>query len=221
MITITKPKPLEEVLPSLGKAKKVYLIGCGTCATICHTGGKSEVLDMKAKLEAEGKEVTGWMVIPTACDELTRDALKENIKAIEAADAILVMSCAFGVQTVSLYSDKPVYPALNTLFVGKEEAPGHFIEVCMQCGNCVLATTVGICPLVRCAKSLLNGPCGGSVDGKCEVSPDTPCAWQLIYDRLKELGQLDKMEEIVPVRDWSTSSSGGPRRFVLSEETND
>jgi ferredoxin len=186
MITVTKPKPLEEILPSLDKAKKVFLIGCGTCATICHTGGRAEVLAMKEKLEAEGKKVTGWMVIPTACDELSREAL-----------------------------------ALNTLFVGKEETPGHFIEVCMQCGNCVLATTVGICPLVRCAKSLLNGPCGGSVDGKCEVSPDTPCAWQLIYDRLKALGQLDKMEEIVPVRDWSTSSSGGPRRFVLSDETDD
>ncbi|MBA7619367.1 hypothetical protein ES703_26705 [subsurface metagenome] len=217
MITITKPKPLEEIMPYLDKAKKVYLIGCGTCATICHTGGKSEVLEMKEKLEAAGKKVTGWMVIPTACDELTRDALVENAKDIEPADAILVMTCAFGVQTVTMYSDKPVYPALNTLFVGKEETPGHFIEVCMQCGNCVLATTVGICPLVRCAKSLLNGPCGGSVDGKCEVSPDTPCAWQLIYDRLKALGQLDKMEEIVPVRDWSTSSSGGPRRIVLSD----
>jgi ferredoxin len=221
MITVTKPKPLEEILPSLGKAKKVYLIGCGTCATICHTGGRAEVLAMKEKLEAEGKKVTGWMVIPTACDELTREALAQNAEAVESADAILVMSCAFGVQTVTMYSDKPVYPALNTLFVGKEETPGHFIEVCMQCGNCVLATTVGICPLVRCAKSLLNGPCGGSVDGKCEVSPDTPCAWQLIYDRLKALGQLDKMEEIVPVRDWSTSSSGGPRRFVLSDETDD
>lgn len=219
MITVTKQKPLEEILPSLGK--KVYIIGCGTCATICHTGGKAEVLEMKEKLEAEGKKVMGWMVIPTACDELTREALAENAEAVGQADAILVMSCAFGVQTVSMYSDKAVYPALNTLFVGKEETPGHFIEVCMQCGNCVLATTVGICPLVRCAKSLLNGPCGGSVDGKCEVSPDTPCAWQLIYDRLKALGQLDKMEEIVPVRDWSTSTSGGPRRFVLSDETND
>jgi ferredoxin len=221
MITITKQKPLEEVLPSLGKAKKVFIIGCGTCATICHTGGKAEVLEMKEKLEAEGKKVTGWMVIPTACDELTREALAQEAEAIKAADAILVMSCAFGVQTVTMYSDKPVYPALNTLFVGKEETPGHFIEVCMQCGNCVLATTVGICPLVRCAKSLLNGPCGGSVDGKCEISPDTPCAWQLIYDRLKALGQLDKMDEIVPVRDWSTSTSGGPRRYVLTEASDD
>jgi len=217
MITITEQKPLEEISQCLDQCQQVYLIGCGTCATICHTGGKSEILDMKEKLEAAGKKVTGWMVIPTACDDLSKYALEESAKEIEPADCILVMACAFGVQTVSLYSDKPVYPALNTLFIGKEETPGHFIEVCMQCGNCILARTAGICPLVRCAKSLLNGPCGGSVDGKCEVSPDIPCAWQLIYDRLAALGQLDKLEEIVPVRDWSTSREGGPRTIIISE----
>lgn len=216
MITVTKPKPLEEIIQSLEKCKKVYIIGCGTCATILHTGGKSEVLDMKEKLEAAGKKVTGWMVIPTACDELTKYALEESAREVGQADAILAMTCAFGVQTITLYANKPVYPALNTLFVGKEEAPGHFIEVCMQCGDCLLARTVGICPLVRCAKSLLNGPCGGSVDGKCEVSPDIPCAWQTIYDRLAALGQLDKLEEIVPLRDWSTSREGGPRQFTIS-----
>ena len=215
MITITEQKPIEEITQSLGKAKKVYLVGCGTCATICHTGGKSEVLDMKEKLEAAGKKVTGWMVVPTACDELTRYALEKQGKEVKKADAILAMTCAFGVQTLAMFTDKPVYPALNTLFVGKEEAPGQFIEVCMQCGNCVLATTAGICPLVRCAKSLLNGPCGGSVEGKCEVSPDIPCAWQLIYDRLEALGQLDALEEIVPLRDWSTSREGGPRRITI------
>lgn len=215
MITITEQKPIEEITQSMGKAKKVYLVGCGTCATICHTGGKSEVLEMKEKLEGAGEEVTGWMVIPTACDDLTKYALEEQAEPIGKADAILAMTCAFGVQTISMFSDKPVYPALNTLFVGKEEAPGHYIEVCMQCGDCVLAKTAGICPLVRCAKSLLNGPCGGSVGGKCEVSPDIPCAWQMIYDRLAALGQLDKLEEIVPIHDWSASREGGPRRITL------
>jgi len=215
MKTITEQKPIDEVMQYLEKCGTVYLIGCGTCATLCRTGGKSEVLEMKDKLEAAGKKVTGWMVIPTACDELTRDALRENAKDVESADCILAMTCAFGVQTVTLYSDKPVYPALNTLFVGREERPGYFIEVCMQCGDCVLAQTAGICPLVRCAKSLLNGPCGGSVDGKCEISPDIPCAWQLIYDRLAALGQLDRLEEIQPPRDWSTSHAGGPRTITI------
>jgi len=113
-----------------------------------------------------------------------------------------------------------VYPALNTLFVGKEEGPGHFVDVCMQCGSCVLASTAGICPLVRCAKSLLNGPCGGSVGGKCEVNPDTPCAWQIIYDRLAAQGRLVELEKIEPIKDWSTSASGGPRwlNVVTSDE---
>ena len=215
MITITEQKPFEEIIAILSGVETVYLIGCGTCATMLHTGGKSEVLAMKDKLEAAGKKVTGWMVIPTACDTLTKDALSENAEAIKTTDCILVMSCAFGVQTVSLYSDKSVYPALNTLFIGKEESPGYFTEVCAQCGNCVLAQTAGICPLVRCAKSLLNGPCGGSVEGKCEIDPDIPCAWQLIIDRLAALGQLDKLEEIEPPRDWGTSRSGGPRKIII------
>jgi ferredoxin len=213
--TITQQKPLEEIMQNLEKCKKVYLIGCGTCATMCQTGGKSEVLDMKDKLEAAGKKVTGWMVIPTACDELTRDALKENAKDIEAAEAILVMTCAFGVQTVAVYTDKPVYPALDTLFLGMEESPGYFVEACTQCGGCVLGRTACVCPLVRCAKNLLNGPCGGSVEGKCEVSPDTLCAWQMIYDRLAAMDRLDELEEIEPVKDWSTSLSGGSRQTTI------
>jgi len=219
MITITEQKPFEEILQSLEKNTAVYIIGCGTCATMLHTGGKSEVLTMKEKLEEAGKSVTGWMVIPTACDQLTKAALVESARSIQEADSILVMACAFGVQTVGFYIEMQVYPALNTLFVGKEEGPGHFIDVCMQCGNCVLASTAGICPLVRCAKSLLNGPCGGSVGGKCEVDPDIPCAWQIIYDRLAAQGRLVELEKIEPVKDWGTSVSGGPRR--LNVETSD
>ena len=212
MITVTEQKPQEEIMQSLEKCRQVYIIGCGSCATTLHTGGKTEVLEMKDKLEAVGKKVTGWMVIPTACDDLTKDALAENAKDTEAADCILVMSCAFGVQTVGNNTDKRVCPALNTLFIGKEEEPGSISELCIQCGSCVLDKTGGICPVVRCAKSLLNGPCGGSAGGMCEISPDTPCGWQLIIDRLTHSGRLDELEEIQPVKDWSTSQSGGPRK---------
>ena len=215
MIMITEQKPLEEVRQYLDRCHGVYLVGCGTCATALHTGGKSEVLAMKEQLEADGKIVTGWMVIPTACDPLTREALAENTINVGAADCILVMSCALGVQIVSLYAEKPVYPALDTKFLGMEVSPGQFIEACLQCGGCVLGQTACICPLVRCAKSLLNGPCGGSVDGKCEIDGDTPCGWQLIIDRLTALGQLDQMEEILPPKDWSISQSGGPRRITV------
>ncbi len=203
MITITEQKPFEEVIKNIDRYQKVYIIGCGTCATMLHTGGKSEVLAMKDELEAAGKKVTGWMVIPTACDALTREALAENAEDIDIADCILVMACAFGVQTVSLYSDKPVYPALDTLFIGKEDSPGHFAEICMQCGECVLGQYAGICPMTQCAKGLLNGPCGGSKDGKCEQEPEHDCAWVLIYERLKRLGKLDEIKEFVPPKDYN------------------
>jgi len=220
MKTITAQKPIEEIMKYLEKCQWVHIIGCGTCATLCHTGGKAEVLNIKEKLEAAGKKVTGWMVIPTACDELTGAALREEAEAVDAADCILAMTCATGVQTIALQlkNAKPVYPGLNTLFLGTEDRPGHFIEACMQCGSCVLGRTAAVCPLVRCAKSLLNGPCGGSADGNCEISPDVPCAWQLIYDRLAEMGRLDEMEEIEPVKDWSTSVSGGPRAVDVDAE---
>jgi ferredoxin len=220
MKTITEQKPVEEILKYLEKSKHVHIIGCGTCATLCRTGGKSEVLEMKERLEASGKTVTGWMVVPTGCDELAGDALRESAPVVEAADAILAMTCAIGVQNIALHMKdvKPVYPGLNTLFLGIEDTPGHFIEVCLQCASCVLGRTACVCPLVRCAKSLLNGPCGGSADGKCEISPDVPCAWQIIYDRLRETGRLEEMEEIEPVKDWSVSVSGGPRQVNIDAE---
>ncbi|MFC1862223.1 methylenetetrahydrofolate reductase C-terminal domain-containing protein [Chloroflexota bacterium] len=215
MINVTEQKPIEELLETMEQCNGIYIIGCGTCPTLQHTGGKPEVLDMKDRLEAAGKKVTGWMIIPTVCDTLTKDALIEQDEIIKTADCILVMSCSYGVQMTGLYSDKSVYPALNTLYLGLEEEPGQFLEVCVQCGNCVIGRTACICPLVRCAKGLLNGPCGGSSDGKCEISPDVPCGWQLIIDRLTALGRLDDLEEIEPLKNWGVSSSGGPRKINL------
>ena len=215
MKTITEQKPFEEIEAMLAGITRVYLTGCGTCATMCQTGGKAEVIEMKDKLEAAGKQVSGWMVVPSVCDELTKYALEDNPDPVEAAEGILAMNCAFGVQTLTLYTDKPVFPALNTLFIGIEDVPGHFIEVCQQCGDCVLGNTAGLCPLVRCAKSLFNGPCGGSVEGKCEVSPDIPCVWQKIIDRLQTAGRLEILEEVAPIHDWSKSNSGGPRLMSL------
>ncbi|MFC2070711.1 methylenetetrahydrofolate reductase C-terminal domain-containing protein, partial [Chloroflexota bacterium] len=125
---------------------------------------------------------------------------------IEKADCILVMSCAFGVQTVGLYTDKAVYPALNTLFLGKETSPGNFTEVCLQCGQCVLGQYAGVCPMTQCAKSLLNGPCGGTKNGKCEHEPEYDCAWVLIYDRLNKLGRINEMKEYVAPTDYRKMS---------------
>jgi ferredoxin len=214
MKTITEQKPFEELQSLLEKEKKVYLIGCGTCATMCHTGGSKEVLEMKARLTEIGKEVSGWAIIPTACDELTGEVFKAVSQAVDEADAILVMACAFGVQTVIRYvPDKPVYPALNTLFIGLEEVPAQFTELCSQCGNCLLGRTAGICPLTACPKGLVNGPCGGYRDGKCEVDPTRDCAWVQIYQRLKRIGRLDELYVRQPLKDYS--KMGHPRRITL------
>ena len=219
MKTITSSKPFDEIRQMVNGIQKVFLIGCGTCATMCQTGGQKEVLEMKGRLEEEGKGVTGWMVLPVACDDLTKEALTENIDAIKQADAVLVMSCAFGVQTVISYTDKPVYPALNTLFIGREDTPGRFSEACLQCGECVLALTGGICPVTTCPKGILNGPCGGTKGGRCEVSPDIPCAWTRIYERLKALGRTDDLKKIIGPKDWSKSIR--PGSFSLKQEGNE
>ena len=155
---------------------------------------------MKERLQGLGKMVTGWTVIPTACDEMTEASLKENEDAIRNADCLLVMSCALGVQRVGSYNGKPVIPALDTLFLGVEDGPGYFHEVCDQCGHCVLGYTAGICPITACHKGLLNGPCGGTDNGKCEIDKERDCAWTLIYQRLKEQGRLDLMRKYQPLK---------------------
>lgn len=215
MKSITASKPLDEILSSLGKAKRVALFGCGTCPAMMGTGGVEQVEEMRARLEKEGFKVVHWEVIPVACETLPFEAKEELVKRSARAEAMLVLSCSLGVRNLSELFQVPVLPALNTLFIGREEAPGVFVEECRQCGDCVLARTGGICPVARCAKSLFNGPCGGSVQGKCEVDPSIPCGWQLIYDRMKELGRLEELLEIEPVKDWSVSWHGGPRRIQI------
>lgn len=209
MKAITKQKALSEIEKVLERDSKVFLVGCGTCATMCRTGGKDEVLDMSKGLTDLGKTVTGWAVIPTVCDAQDREAVSENAQAIRDADCILVMACAYGVQTMALYTDKPVYPALDTLFMGQEMSPGVFSEVCVQCGGCVLGWTGGICPLTACPKGLLNGPCGGAKGGKCEVSSSSDCAWELIYARLRQQGKLDNLRKHRPLRDFAASVKPG------------
>ncbi len=200
MKSITRQKPFEEITKQLEGLDRVYLVGCGTCATMTKTGGREEVLAMKERLQGAGKMITGWTVIPTACDTMTEATLAENNGAIQSADCFLVMSCALGVQKIASYNGKPTIPALDTLFIGVEDSPGYFHEVCDQCGQCVLGYTAGICPVTACHKGLLNGPCGGTNNGKCEVDKNRDCAWTLIYDRLKAQGRLDLMKKYQPPR---------------------
>jgi ferredoxin len=215
MKSITRAKPMETILVALSGYDRVFIAGCGTCATMCRTGGVNEVATMRQALEGSGKLVTGTLVIPTACDTVTHECLEQNRQAFEDAQVVIVMSCAFGVQTVAGYSRRPVQPALDTLFFGLETAPGHFSEVCMQCGECVLAETGGICPVTSCHKGLLNGPCGGTKDGKCEIDSSIDCAWTLIYERLNSMGRLDLMRRYRGPKNFQAMPKPGKAVIVI------
>jgi len=207
--SITKPKSEEEIHRLLGGLNRVFIIGCGTCVTLTHTGGAPEVAAMKETLLESGKLVAGQIVVPVACDNLTSEILNEEIDKIEQADVLLIMTCAFGVQTISNQLKRMVVPALDTLFIGKESASGQFNEICTQCGTCIIGETGGICPVTSCHKGLVNGPCGGTDQGKCEIPGTKDCAWTLIYNRLTVLGRLDSMRTLQKPRNFLGEPSPG------------
>jgi ferredoxin len=204
-------KPVDEILAMLEGAGNVLVLGCGTCVTVCLSGGEREADTLAGILRMSGKHksVTS-ATIERQCDAEFFDDVKEKI---DSADAVLSLACGAGVQmAASIFGNKPVYPGLNTKFMGVAEEAGRWTENCLGCGDCKLGKTGGVCPVTRCSKSLLNGPCGGSANGMCEVNPDEiECGWQMIYDRLEKLGQLDKLTEIEPANDWSKAHDGGPR----------
>ncbi|MFC1869181.1 methylenetetrahydrofolate reductase C-terminal domain-containing protein [Thermodesulfobacteriota bacterium] len=207
--SITAPKQEEEVERLLQDLERIFIIGCGTCVTLTRTGGESEVKEMRDNLSRKGKLITGDMVLPVACDNLTGEALREYGNQIKQADVLLIMTCAFGVQTIARNTKKMVIPALDTLFIGKETSVGLFDEICTQCGSCILGETGGVCPVTSCHKGLVNGPCGGTNDGKCEIDSNKGCAWTLIYNRLKELNRLDSMRVLQKPRNHQGEPTPG------------
>jgi ferredoxin len=198
---ITKKKPDEEIEEMTKPFGKLFVVGCGTCSTSCQTGGEEQVAEMVEKL---GDKVIGSAMVEEPCDlRIDRRDLKKHRDAIKEAEAIVVMSCGVGVQTVGDYSGKIVLPASDTVFIGETERIGKFYDRCKACGECILDETGGICPITRCPKSLLNGPCGGQVEGKCEVGEyEDDCAWVLIWERLKEQDRLDLFMKFRPPRDY-------------------
>lgn len=215
---ITEQKPFTEIVESLGDAQKVFIIGCGSCATAWQTGGEPQVKEMAAKLTEAGKTVTGSMMVEEACDERkNKKEQRANKDAIAASDAIVVMSCGAGVQTTALsVQNKPVYPALNALFLARIERLNKADERCVLCGDCILAFTGGICPIACCPKELLNGPCGGYRHGMCEVDPERECAWAQIYSRLASLGQLDRLKKLQSPK--AQSKRKHPRRVEVQRQ---
>ena len=221
---VGKQKPLEEIWSMIEKYHKVLVFGCNTCVAVCHEGGNKEaqilasMLRMKAKQEGINIEIKDSGIERQCEHEYFNSAAEE----IEWADAILSIACGAGIQFLNeKWQAKIILPGLNTTFIGVVDEPGVFSERCLMCGDCILHLTGGICPIARCSKSIMNGPCGGSTNGWCEIKPITPCGWQLIHDRLEIQGRIELLEEIIPAKDWVHSRDGGPRKLVQEHLIND
>ncbi|KPK86439.1 MAG: hypothetical protein AMJ81_01300 [Phycisphaerae bacterium SM23_33] len=217
---VAERKPFDEIVEMVAPYKKVLVLGCGSCVTVCLTGGERQAEILASQLRLAGRKKGLDLSVDFDC--ITRQCdreFTENLKFDPAEyDAVLSLACGVGVGFMSgVLPDTPVLPALNTTFYGAGVAEGVWEEYCHGCGDCVLAWTGGICPIARCSKSLINGACGGTNDGKCEVSQDMDCGWHLIYKRLQELGRLDELRKMRPPRDWSKNRSGGVRRLSREE----
>ena len=217
---VGEQKPFAEIKGLVSPYERLLILGCGTCVKTCFAGGEDEVAVLASALrlafKKDGKRI--------AVEELTIERQCENefigpcAPAVGRSQAVLSLACGAGVQAMARrFADVPLLPGVNTGFIGVLEKQGLFTEECSGCGDCKLAVFGGICPITRCAKKLLNGPCGGSQGGKCEVNPDTDCAWQLIIDRLTALGQLGNLKAYFPPTDWRSSSAGGPRKLLRED----
>ena len=217
---IAEQKSLDEIKTLIGNSEKVLVLGCGTCVTVCFAGGEREAaimassLRMATKLEGKNKAITD-ITVQRQCEWEYLDQVAEQIGE---ADVVLSLGCGIGVQAIAEHFPNTwVVPGLNTSFLGLPSEQGVWEERCAACGDCILGLTGGICPIARCSKTLLNGPCGGSEDGHCEIDPEIPCVWQLIYDRLSSLDKLDVLLDLQPPKNWQTSRDGGPRKIVRED----
>ncbi|OEU63205.1 MAG: hypothetical protein BA867_06875 [Desulfobacterales bacterium S5133MH16] len=217
---VADKKPIEEIIEEIKNHEKILILGCNECVTVCEAGGKKEVGVMASALRMyflnQGQEVKiDEKTLERQCDH---EYLEEIRDVMDQYDAVVSLACGVGVQFMAeKYHTTPIYPGVNTCFLGVTEERGVWTERCQACGECILARTGGICPVSRCAKRLLNGPCGGATKGKCEINKELDCAWQLIIDRLKALGKMDDYEKITPIKDWSTERAGGPRKVVRED----
>ncbi|MBC7188990.1 methylenetetrahydrofolate reductase C-terminal domain-containing protein [Candidatus Aerophobetes bacterium] len=201
---VSERKPWDEILKSLEGEKNIFLVACGGCSEACQTGGEKGLEELKIKLQENGKNITGSLIVDFACNKvLVALKLKRYTSSLYASDSILVTSCGIGVQAIANMVELPVHPADNTIYMGGFPGVWPGEERCIQCGDCRLDMTGGICPFTNCPKNLLNGACGGSDKGKCEVDPEKDCAWTKIYERLKQTGKLDNLRKISSPRNWN------------------
>jgi len=213
-------KPIKEILKIIEPYKKLLILGCGTCVKTCFAGGEDEVAVLASAIRLVFKNTGKKIQIKefTIERQCENEFIQESAGEVAWSDAVLSLACGAGVQAMAKrFAKVPVLPGVNTTFIGIQESQGIFTEECSGCGNCELAKFGGICPVTRCAKKILNGPCGGSQNGKCEIDPDTDCAWSLIIDRLTVLGQMDNLKDYIPPKNWKTSLSGGPRKLIRED----
>jgi hypothetical protein len=194
----SEQKNFDEIIAYLEKDKNVFIVGCDGCAQSSGSGGPKQVEEMKQKLTAAGKNVTGAKVVGFLCSKaLVKSGLRGKVDQIKAADSVLVLTCGVGIQAVATSLNKPVYPGCNTVNLGGSRGEWEGSERCFECGQCLLWHTGGICPLTACTKSLISGSCGGAKNGKCEISQERDCGWELIYTRLKERGELERLNDMM------------------------
>lgn len=218
---VGEQKPIQEIKALVAPYAKILILGCGTCVKTCFAGGEDEVAALASALRlafrTEGRDIAlEELTIERQCED---EFIQEAAAAVSQNTAVLSLACGAGVQAIAKrFPGVPVLPGVNTTFIGILEKPGLFTEECIGCGDCKLAVFGGVCPVSRCAKKLLNGPCGGSQNGKCEINPDVDCAWQLIIDRLRTLGRLENLRTYIPAKNWRTShAGGGPRKLVRED----
>ena len=219
MITLEQ-KEFAQVKEMASHYDRLLVLGCETCSAMSFAGGEREVKELASMIRMERK-ISGKPgdiledAIARQCDPELVDLIGDKVRG---CDAVLSLACGAGVQMLAeRFPDKMILPGCNTMFLGVTEELGVWSERCAGCGNCILDKTAGLCPIARCSKQLLNGPCGGSVNGKCEISKDIDCVWQLIIDRLTRLDRLEMLEEIFPVKDWSPAGHGGPRKMIRED----
>ena len=220
---VAERKPMAEIVEMVQGCKKVLVLACRGCVTVCSAGGEREAEILSSLIRLGMKKDGKSIEVATA--SLVRQCDREYIDEMDqfkddGYDAVVSTACGVGVNFISnLRKETMVYPALNTSFFGGSAEQGEWTEQCAGCGDCVLHLTGGLCPVARCAKSLMNGPCGGSVDGTCEIHSDIECIWQSIYDRLGSFDKSAQMEVIAPIRDWSSAGYGGPRKVLRDDLT--
>ncbi|UCF83926.1 MAG: methylenetetrahydrofolate reductase C-terminal domain-containing protein [Desulfobacteraceae bacterium] len=213
-------KPLKEILEMIKDFKKILIIGCKGCVTVCNVGGSKEVGILASTLKTAQKKDGRLLevdekTLERQCDPEYVDQIKD---IVDNYDAVISMACGVGPQFLSQrYPEQCFFPAVNTTFFGGAVQHGIWEERCAGCGTCVIHYFEGMCPIARCSKSLLNGPCGGSAGGKCEISKDVDCIWDMIVRKKMEQGRLDDLLEFRPIKDWTTSRDGGPRKSVREE----